>query len=488
MNRKPLWKVSFDARSRSYELSSNSEINHDVAALYFELERLGCDYIRLHNMRGDESYNIYMDNGDTLRMRFITCEGEPRATLSLVAADSTQTTLVSETDLKVRDYSRLKAYASSKDINIGHRFPDRLKDLLKTELLRGRILSFDISGKGTSAYVCTSNSNGIVTVKRIHSGSIKDVTARKFAEAQECRIRIDNDRDIQALYNEVKTFAGNVIPRCTDIDCFAQELVNATSGKLKPGRTAVLRFGSEQFHVKRSLVGNRLTWYDKNGEKITEESAKVFIAWCHDAPTIIEPTKEDKLLGDKETYAMYYRYESLLMERRFGEAALVLEALCADKDRDFAINFHTFSLLDKDPEALTFCFKSEPTGCEIYRVTYQNNDFNCEPARITHVDIDEFAKLCMDKYIEMSNAITGRLAEEYGEQMKDSSLQEDLKSRIIKNAAAKSADKKLSGILITEMADVTDIDTQLSHLIDSYAGMRPGDPGSSGAREEEHEL
>lgn len=468
MTNESIWKQAFDIRSRAYEVSKDENIHGNLASLYFELEAMGSQIAGHGGMDRYQSYDIQLEDGSFARMQFITCDGEPRAMLDLFKLNGEVVPLITKTDLMARDYKNLNDYLSANPVGIGHRFPEKLKDLLLEEFTPGRLISFDLMGyTKMRSYVCVSRGDGYVTLKEAFLGNFKDISAEKFMNTTEVKLYLGNPADIQSFYNNIKTYAGNILPRCEDIGCFAQEQVNAVTCRLRPGKSAVLTFGSERLHVKKSLIGNRLTWYDKNGHKITESAAKVFIAWCHNAPVAAEIKDENKLIGDKETYGQYLKYERHIMDRQFLEAAVTLEGLCSEKKKDFAVNFHTYGEGD-DMKAVSFCFKSTPEGCDIYRIYYRDDDFRSEPERITKVELSDFIDFCTEKFIDTAKSISDRFMEEFEEKMARSQMDQETKNRIIANAAERSAEKEMEGTDVIGATEISDISEADNSLIESY--------------------
>lgn len=284
-------------------------------------------------------------------------------------------------------------------VEIGHKFPEDLRQMIYKELKPGRIISFDgIDRDHQFSIVCTKVENGVRYVKPIYLGDFEHISAKDFMNKEEKPLYMF-DSELQNFYNQVKTRVGNVIPRHEEIDCFAQGQINKLLSKIKPGKTEVLQYGNERLRVQKSLFGNKLSWYDKNGEKITEDAARVFIAWCHNAPVITEVTSKNKTSqNDMKIFDFYVEYEKCLLAKDYVGAAKVAKDFCIENNKDFAINVSTYETETEKAIATTFCFKAVNGNCEVYKVSYTDNDFLKEITSLKWVELSDFTDLCRNKY------------------------------------------------------------------------------------------
>lgn len=471
MREKRIWEQVFDSRARIYEMAKDHNVHRDIRALYHELEDAGASYIRQRNMRETEKYDIQIEDGSFLRLSYIRDDGQIRATLSAHSLDGMVMPLITASDIKNGDFSKLDDYASNMKAGIGHKFPDKLKEMLMDEFTPGRLISFDLTDhRHQKTYVCTGRDEKFISMKEINLGNFKDISAKDFLNAKARKLYIGSSKDVQEFYNDIKTYAGNVMPRCESINCFAQEQINALTCRVKPGHSAVLRFGKEHLHVHKGLEDKSLAWYDKDGSSITEEAAKVFIAWCHSAPVVIDISNENKLLGDKELYGKYIQYERFIMNRNYIAASYVLEELCQQEDKDFSINLLTYENSGEEQKAVSFCFKAVQGECDIYKIEYKNGDFNSVPEKITKANINDFAEFCARKLEQEIQSISGRYTQEYESRMENSLLPKDLKNRIISNAVDASVQGTLSKEDVVGAMNISDIRPDINTVIESYIG------------------
>lgn len=461
------WKEAFDNIVKRYEMSKDDKIHRNFTALYIELGHVADSYIKNGDMWPDEQYDIPLEDGSILRIQF----SETYPSLTAIDPQGNEKLLVSKEDSAKKEYSALDFYTFGKGaVGIGHKFPEELREMIYKELKPGRIISFDgIDKHHQFSIVCTRIENGVRYVKPIHLGNFDHISAKSFMQAEEKPLYMF-DTELQAFYNQVKTRVGNIIPRHEDIDCFAQSQINALLSKIKPGKTAILQYGNERLRVQKSLFGNKLSWFDKNGERITEEAAKVFIAWCHNSPVITEVTSENKTLENEiRTYDFYSEYEKYLLEKDYASAAKIARDFCVKNNKDFAINISTYETEAEKTTATTFCFKSVNGNCEIYKITYEDNDFSKDITSLKRVDINEFASLCRNKYNNIVNAIYIEHQNQYYKQMEKSQLQNDLKENIVNNAAYNSTVKIIQNQDIVKASDIGNIKDNINDLIQSYS-------------------
>ena len=460
------WKEDFDNTVRRYEMSKDHNVHHNFTALYIELGRIAQRYIDNGDMWPDEKYDVPLEDGSTLRIQF----SDTYPSLTAIDSNGNSKLLVSKADSANKEYRALDLYTFGKGaVGIGHKFPEELRKMIYKELKPGRILSFDgIDREHQFSIVCTKVENGVRYVQPIHLGEFEHISAKGFMNKEEKPLYMF-DSELQAFYNNVKTRVGNVIPRHEDIDCFAQGQINSLISKIKPGKTEVLQYGNERLRVQRSLFGNKLSWYDKNGEKITEDAAKVFIAWCHNAPVITEVTSVNKTLQDNiKTFDFYKEYEQCLISKDYAGAAKIAKDFCIENNKDFAINVSTYETEAEKATATTFCFKAVDGNCEIYKVSYTDNDFSKEISSLKRVDINSFAALCMNKYDNIVNAIYLERQNEYSRQMEKSHLTSDVKETIVNNTAYKETVDIIQDNDIIKASNISNIQDNLNDLIHSY--------------------
>lgn len=247
--------------------------------------------------------------------------------------------MVPQESISFKRYRFLEAYAfGMKPIGIGRPYPEEFEKLLKKELHSGHMISFDgIDSDHQVSIVCIKSTAGYVDYQLFYLGKYTDISASKFNEAPIKTLYYSEKRDMQCLYNIVKTLSGNIILRHEDINGFAQEQINGLLNKLKSSRVAILKCGNEQLKVKRNIRG-KLIWYDHTNTKITENAAKAFIAWCHNAPVAVNVSDVKKLIGNTKNYEEYLECEEKIKLGDYVSAKQKMESLCLRNDEDFSIS------------------------------------------------------------------------------------------------------------------------------------------------------
>lgn len=462
----PTWKEAFDKTVRQYEMSKDNRIHQNFTALYIELGHIAQRHIESGDMWPDEKYDIPLEDGSTLSIQF----SNTYPSLTAIDSKGNSKLLVSKEDTANKEYSALDFYTFGKGaVGIGHKFPEELKQMIYKELKPGRIISFDgIDREHQFSIICTRVENGVRYVKPIYLGEFEHISVKDFMDKEEKPLYMF-DSELQEFYNQVKTRVGNVIPRHEQIDCFAQGQINSLLSKIKPGKTEVLQYGNERLRVQKSLFWNKLSWYDKNGEKITEDAARVFIAWCHNAPVITEVASVNKKLqDDMRTVDFYEEYEQFLILKDYVGAAKVAKDFCMENNKDFAINVSTYETEAEKATATTFCFKAVNGNCEIYKVAYIDNDFAKEITSLKRVEINDFADLCRNKYNSIVNAIYLDQQNEYSKQMEKSHLTSDTKEAIVNDVAFKKTIEIIQDQNIVKASNISNIQDNLNDLINSY--------------------
>lgn len=461
------WKEEFDAIVRSFEMSKDEKVHHNFTALYIALEQASKKYLASEEMWQGQDYDIPLEDGSVLKMQMY----DNYSTLTATNPKGESREIISKDASVKKEYSALDFYTFGMSaVGIGHRFPANFDKMLMKELKPGRIISFDgIDKDHQFSMVCTKVEGRLPYVKSIHLGEFKDISAKSFMKEKEQPLSM-TDSELQKLYNTVKTRTGNVIPRHEKIDCFAQEQINKLLSGLKPGKTQVLQFGNERLRVHRSLFGNKLSWYDKNGERITEEAAKVFIAWCHNAPVITEVSAVNKTIeGDVKAYGFYREYEEHLKSQNFRAAADVAKDFCERNGKDFAIDVSTYVNSQEQAIATTFCFKSASDGhCEVYKVTYKDNDFTKGAESIKAVPLSDFILFAEHKYENVVNMLLVATKEKYAKELETSPLDEKVKEKIVEEAATKQVIKAIQNKEIVNASSIGNISDDINDLIQSY--------------------
>lgn len=306
-------------------------------------------------------------------------------------------------------------------------------------------------------------------LKRIYTGTDPHkVTAKNFMDSEE-KMYAYSDDDIQRLYDEIKSFSLNVIPRIDNIDHFATETMNGMLKDVSNGRTAIYKIGNEELRVKKSLLKNEFTWYSKDGTKLSPDTVRAYLAWVHAKPTVLEFThtdskkERDLSLFIKKT-SIENDYYHKLETREYYEAASLLKNEALENRKDFSITLKSYDNSDK---AVSFAFMVIDNRCDIYRIEHKPGDTSSieDSKRIDETSLGEFLK---ERYDGIEMILADREAARIRNQYPDRT---PVRDRITERTSHKSANNTVTNIKKRE-SNINEIKSDVAEFLDSFAQSR----------------
>ncbi len=465
MSERHEWEKRFDTLVRMYDLGINGRDRWNFTGLYIELDHESKRMIANGTMPEGTRYEIPFETGTPLAL---TCYSDSTQ-LDAVDGDK-KLTLISRDASVQKEYRMLEAYtAGHKDYDggafypgIGERFPESFYNMFVNDIEPGRILTFD-TGNTCKSYVCTRKTLSTRKLKPLYSGDISKATIERFGKEKEREYTI-SDNDMQRLYREVKTASGSTHMHSINFDDKAQEEINKLYHTLEKGsRTAVLEIGNERIHVQKKIFGKDIRWFDKNGNRITEDDAKAYIAWVYSSPLQLNIKYKAKDTADEidkfiKECAIREAYEESIAESRYFEAIKSLTDAAVRNQKDFKISFDSFV---GSGRSTSFVLKVADDRCHISRVI---RDADRETLSIEPVDISVFVSFCEERYKNFRMHEYDWQATSMYERYPNLN---NTRERIIKEAAEKEADKATASFKEVD-AKLDAIDPELDALVESY--------------------
>lgn len=426
----------------------------NILNLYIKLEKASKKYLESGEMKNGDVFFIPLEDGAFLEQKFY----DKYSTLSLINPDKTAIMVISEQDSITQEYRYLLGYSQAlknSGLGIGARYPEKLPQILK-EIKIGQVLVFD-NGR---SFVCEKNENGFLQLVRTSdTTNIPHISA--FKDSERISVLLYDNISLQHFYAQVRDDYNDDVRFRITTTYKAQEILNQCLAGLDKN-TKLLKIGPNEIRVKRNFLSKELSFYNKNGTKVPEESIKLMLGWLDAAPVITEFKRKNHTAETEFNDNMIRSdFDTLFSLEGYEEAYTLIAGYCKQNEKDLSINFNSYI----DGEAVSFIFKYENDVCHIYKANFANNNYNSEPTSIKEVSDKEFIAFCEVKYnetfIRVHNDIKNEILQTYPQ------YHGEFLDKVINNLTEKKIkEEKLFSPEITPIRE--DLSTLIESLEEQY--------------------
>lgn len=167
--------------------------------------------------------------------------------------------------------------------------------------------------------------------------------------------------------------------------------------------------------MKKPFLSKGLSFYDENHQRISEESVKILLGWLDVATVVTEFARSNPATPKQEFDDNMVRadIDALFDAKHFNIAGFIIGEYCQENGQDLSINFSSYV----DGQAISFVFKYEKNDVQLYKISYESNDFSSEPTKIEKSSFKEFESFCEKKYnetfVRIKNDVRNEILKDY---------------------------------------------------------------------------
>ena len=281
----------------------------------------------------------------------------------------------------------------------------------------GSILDFTSS----LSVVRAVDNNGKQIYKRLYDGDLNNLNIESFREKETFTVPADSPRAIQYLYGAA-----------FDSDTNTSEIhININSDDGRHIRTDiendVLLNGSKAVNIGKIRIRcifnaehKEFLWFDANGSSISREKVAVMLGWAKNSLPALDicTTRLDKgekvygLIPDKIGARFLGETKSLLFAKKFEKVADKAFEYAEIMGQNFTLRLSGLEQTgDNEFLSSSFMFYRVAGRDRVFKVTYENNDFNGKISEIKETSRSEFIKFCEAKYDDTCKCIIAEYSE-----------------------------------------------------------------------------
>lgn len=396
------WEYSMTSAMRV----AMNQNKYDTLNLYLKLEKASKKYLESGEMKEGDVFFTPLENGAFLEQHFF----KNYSVLDVIRPDKQVIHVISKDDSCNHEYRQLLGYSQALEdsgLGIGPKYPEKLVAILK-DLKVGQVL---VCENGRS-YVCEQNTNGwLQLVRTSDTTAIPHFSA--FQNNERISVLLSDNISIQHFYAQIRDNHNDDVRFRVTTTHRAQELLNQCFAGLND-KTKLLKIGPNEIRVKKSLFSKELTFYGNDGSKISENSVKMMLGWLDVAPVITEfERKAHTPETEFNDNMMRSDFDTLFSLEGYDEAHTLIAGYCLQNKGAVSINFKSYV----NGEAISFIFKYHNGNCQIYKATYEDNNFLNDPTKLEPSTTEEFVSFCKIKYkenfIRVRNEVQNNILKDY---------------------------------------------------------------------------
>lgn len=279
----------------------------------------------------------------------------------------------------------------------------------------------------TCSVVCTESSDYHKRFKRLFDGSLSNVTINSFKSSEEFLVNTSDVKDIWYLYNmaydyrinaaPIRPYKDNGLYTCTDIEL--ETPVNS-SRKITIGPLTLIVTKNKTTDESKKTKEQYL-WYDSAGNKIDRNLAGIIFGWAKNtimkfdikewATTNPVEGFEWRQSSDTEYQSFYYKIRDYIITKNFSKMLEEIYHFSKETNNAKTLTFH--ALVDDNSHnfiSTTYAFKSTDEKKEIFRLTYEDNDFTKDVIKVESISEEEFLTICQQFYDQNTNIVKNTYA------------------------------------------------------------------------------
>lgn len=276
----------------------------------YDLEKVRYQhYLDMGQIKGLFIHDINLDNGSIIRIGFFE-DGRP---VIDVLRNGTVNHVLTRYSTENKDVSKafelIDMLTDGGGVKPGIRMPDAFVQQMRS-VRPGCIFTF-----GKATFFVSKVKDGVITCRK---GYIKhsNLSDFDFSKEADFEINTNDSKSLLEFFREHKRLYRGAAEMRITTEGYAQKILEALAGDVKPGEARVIRMGVKNIHVQgvedKTTHRRQLLFFDEKGKKIPKEALLCMIGW---AETSSLSVKRVAMYNNAQSRVLNVEFKNRLQER-----------------------------------------------------------------------------------------------------------------------------------------------------------------------------